>query len=237
MKKTFLLAFVFVACTAAAQVQFGFKAGLNVAKVTNVALDVSSSSGNTITHTVGFKMGPHGGVYFVIPINDNFYFQPELMYSMKGYKYQYKQESVNYLNSIDLDVSLGYIEVPLNFKYKLADAFGITGGPYFGIISSVKSKSKSTLTVGGKTTNTEGDDNDKTGTSSFDLGANLGVSIETSPGFLFGARYALGLKTIDGNAESGDPKNLNSVIQVFAGFTIGGNGGGGKGHKGGGRRR
>ena len=84
-------------------------------------------------------MGFHGGVNVQIPIAPEFYFQPGLMFAVKGAKNTY--------NSITSTTKLNYIEVPLNMVYKasLGNGFVMLGfGPYVG------------YGIGGKVTTTGG---------------------------------------------------------------------------------
>jgi len=84
-------------------------------------------------------MGYHAGVNVQIPIAPQFYFQPGLMFSVKGAKNTY--------SSITSTTKLNYIEMPLNMVYKasLGNGFVMLGfGPYLG------------YGIGGKVTTTGG---------------------------------------------------------------------------------
>lgn len=241
MKRLFLALTLLISISASAQVQFGLKAGANFARVTNLVDDEEPQPGNIITDKVTFKFGPHGHLYLVIPFGSGtaqFFFQPEVGFSMKGYKRNFRHEGTNYLQTIVQDVAMGYIDVPLNFKFKPVESFAINFGPYLGITSVVKSKSTTTTTVAGVTNTIEGDDNDKTGIKPTDVGFSAGPAFETPGGLIIGARYSHGFITIAAEADADEKAYLNSNIQVYLGFTIGGNAGGGGGKKGrGGYRR
>lgn len=116
--KAFLLAIAIATTgTAMAQVDVGFRAGLNLSNLT-----VKDGNGNRIE---GAKLTPgfHAGVTFDIPIAEEFAIQPGALFSMKGAKltgdadgYLWGDEGASYpdeytrLNTYNL-------EVPINFLY------------------------------------------------------------------------------------------------------------------------
>jgi hypothetical protein len=63
-----------------------------------------------------------GGFYADIPIGSSILFEPELLYAGKGVKYDVSVTGF----SGSLNVSMGYIELPLLFRYN----FKTSGGPY-----------------------------------------------------------------------------------------------------------
>jgi hypothetical protein len=69
----------------------------------------------------------HAGVNIAIPVAPEFYFQPGVLFSVKGSK--------NTTDPITSTFKLSYIELPLNFVYKgmLGSGFVMVGfGPYVG---------------------------------------------------------------------------------------------------------
>ena len=84
--------------------------------------------------------GFHVGANVQIPLVPEFYFQPGILFSTKGGKYEE--------NSITNTTRLSYIEVPLNFMYKgmLGTGYVFLGlGPYIGyaVMGKVKYESGS----------------------------------------------------------------------------------------------
>lgn len=72
-------------------------------------------------------IGFHGGVNVQIPVAPEFYFQPGLMFSVKGAK--------STVEPLTTTVKLNYIELPLNLVYKgwLGNGYVMLGfGPYIG---------------------------------------------------------------------------------------------------------
>lgn len=118
-----------------AKMSFGIVGGANFQN-----LNGKLSSGDKLENDM--LLGFHGGVNVQIPIVPEFYFQPGLMYSIKGAK------STNSLYTETTKIS--YIEMPLNMVYKAALGHGyfmLGFGPYvgYGIGGNVK-------TVGGSLT-------------------------------------------------------------------------------------
>ncbi len=81
--------------------KFGVKAGVNL---TNFAGDIDDADGAT-----GFYVG--GLVDF--PVGENFYVQPELLYSMEGAD----------------EASISYLRVPIMAKYYIIEGLSLQAGP------------------------------------------------------------------------------------------------------------
>ncbi len=76
-------------------------------------------------------VGYHAGINIQIPIAPQFYFQPGLLYSVKGAKNEYTTLGTTYTQT----TKLSYIEMPLNLVYKasLGNGYFMLGfGPYVG---------------------------------------------------------------------------------------------------------
>ena len=80
---------------------FGIRAGVNFQNING-----KDASGNELEN--GITTGFHAGVNAEIPVGTGSYFQPGIMYTMKGAE----------VEGTDNKVKLSYIEVPLNFVYK-----------------------------------------------------------------------------------------------------------------------
>jgi hypothetical protein len=127
MKKSCLLliAAISVSLTQAQSINFGAKAGLNLANVTG-----SDASGNSIL--VSF----HAGGLAQISLTDQFSVQPEVMYSGQGAKFSQSGES-----GTD---KLGYINVPVLAKFTTSSGFFVQTGPQIGFLLSAKESSGGT---------------------------------------------------------------------------------------------
>lgn len=121
MKKVFL-SFVLAASFlgASAQVQFGVKAGANIANLTGDDADGSKS-----------KFGLNAGAFVEIPVAEKFSVKPELVYSLQGAKGE---------DDSDEKLNLSYINIPVLAKYNIAEGFFAETGPQIGFLVSAKAK-------------------------------------------------------------------------------------------------
>lgn len=118
MKKLLLSALCVTAfgITAQAQdleIQFGAKAGLNIADMGGDA------------DTEGSRTGLHIGGLAEIKISETFSIQPELLYSMQGAEV-----------AEDVDLELSYLNVPIIAKYYVMEGLSIEAGPQVGFLLS-----------------------------------------------------------------------------------------------------
>ena len=114
-------------------------------------------------------IGAHIGPFVKLPINENFSIIPELLFSMKGFKVE------------DNALSLSYIDIPIMANYQLESGLNFELGPYVGFLLAADA---------------EGTDV-KEGMESVDFGIGLGLGYRLENGLGFGARYNLGLATLN----------------------------------------
>jgi hypothetical protein len=114
-KLIFLVIAGFAIASANAQVQFGLKAGVNFATITN------STGGKTL---VAFN----GGALVKVPVADAFSIQPELVYSGQGIK------------GDGGSLALTYINIPVLATYTLPVGVFFQTGPQLGFLLSAKAK-------------------------------------------------------------------------------------------------
>jgi hypothetical protein len=169
MKKLTLFAIAALITTiAGAQIQFGLKAGLNLANLS------VSPSGDGVSQ----KMKPSfnaGGLAYV-PLFGHFGLQPEIIYSGQGTKMSAEGTTFTY--------NLNYVSVPVLFKYKDASGFFAEVGPQIGILVAAK----------GKSGDQSGDV--KNLFKSTDISGALGLGYLSSMNLGVDARYSLGLTNI-----------------------------------------
>ncbi|HSQ46598.1 MAG TPA: porin family protein [Lutibacter sp.] len=184
MKKIILVAFIAISSFVGvnAQTSFGAKAGLNVA---NLSGDITDNK-----TLIGFNVG----VFAEIMLADSFYLQPELLYSTQGAKFD---ESTS---GFSADLNLNYINIPLMFKYDVANRFYLEAGPQIGFLVSAEVL----------------DQDVKDEFESTDFGANFGLSYGFTEKLFAQARYNIGLSNIA--KDSGDDKISNSVISFSLGY-------------------
>lgn len=209
MKKLILLvACAIFAVGASAQVQFGAKAGLNLASQTNADVD---SNGNLKSS----KMKPsfYLGGFAEYTISDFVGVQGELIYSRQG---GFTKETEAVFGTTKTWTRLDYLNIPILAKIYVLENLSIDLGPQFGFLVSAK----------GKWETTGADDPDDNGsetvdikkiTNGFDMSFGMGVSYKITPNIEVGARYNLGLTdTVKDNPTK--DKEKNNVIQVGVGY-------------------
>lgn len=209
MKKVLLTAALAVFGFSAMQAQeisFGAKAGLNMA---NVVGDIDDSE---------MRLSFHVGGVMELSIAQDFMFAPELLYSSQGYKFSESGSE----GGIDYDIEevwkLDYINLPLMFKYYVADGFSLEAGPQVGFLIAANADYEENASGGGVSISESESYDISDFVSSIDYGLNLGLGYKLESGLFFQARYNVGLANINDDDDSDDFKIQNSVIQVSAGF-------------------
>jgi hypothetical protein len=174
---------------------FGVKAGLNLANV--MGDDAEETS---------MKVGAVGGVFMCYDITEIFALQPELLFTMKGAKYDVGDEEGTWKTN--------YIEIPVLFRVNLPTEGKIKpmlyAGPALGILMSAKDE----------------DEDVKDYLKTMDIGvvAGAGVAYQLEKGAIsFEARYEIGMSTVydltDEELEGREQPDLkNSVISFMVGY-------------------
>ncbi len=209
MKKSlFILLVVLISTTSLSQVKFGVKSGLNIANATSDDFE-----------DCDYKTGLSVGLFAKFELSDKFAFQPELLYSMQGWKYSesrtviygygdsYSWEVTYYSN--EATIKLDYINIPLLLKYYLTEGLTINAGPQLGYLVSAKIELK--------------EDNEsyeldiKDEYKKIDLGFNVGLAYELDFGLGFDLRYNIGLLNVPDYDET-DGKNR--VLQFAVSYVF-----------------
>ncbi|HTL07006.1 MAG TPA: porin family protein [Chitinophagaceae bacterium] len=188
MKKLVLVAMMAaVTSLAGAQVQFGAKAGLNLASIR-----ISPSEPGT-----SFKMAPNfnAGVLAYLPLVSKLGLQPEVMYSAQGSKVSSGSEDGTY--------HLGYINVPVLVKYKDPSGFFVEAGPQIGFLLNAKVKSQG-VSVDAKDT-----------FKGADFSAAFGIGYLSPLNIGIDARYNLGLNNIAKYGDNESAKNSVAQLSIF----------------------
>lgn len=214
VKFSLILAFVATTCISNAQsnrLKFGVKAGLNLA---NIAQNYKISEDEDDTDML---LGLSLGATVEYELKENLALQSGLIFSRKGYKMDYKDE----YESSEGKVKVTWLEVPMNFTYKMND-FQIYAGPYmaFGIGGEMEYDETEDGYSYSSSTDIKFGDNDSDHVRGFDYGLNLGLGYQTG-NLLFNAGYSLGLANLQPNDSDGDYKNSNRVISFSVSYFFG----------------
>ena len=206
MKKlTIVLVIAAVTCLfalpqpAEAGVQFGIKAGGNMAKPTGSDVD-------DIEGTLKTKVGFVGGIFISFNLSNSFSIQTEVLYTMKGATYEYTDVE----ETVEEKLYGDYLEIPLLLKFKFLSG-GIRpfifAGPYVGFKLSEK------LEVMGEEIPME-----EALLKNNDYGAIFGGGLQLGSKFHLDVRYSMGLQKILDDVEDIDFKN--GVWSATVGFAF-----------------
>ena len=153
------------------------------------------NSGNQLNNDL--ITGYHAGFNIQVPVAPDFYFQPGLLFSLKGSKSSFGALTGTY--------NLSYIEVPINMVYKgmLGNGFVILGfGPYlgYGIMGNATLESGSvSVETDVEFTNVvePGDPYETPYFRPFDAGGNIFAGYEMEGGLFFQLNAQLGMLKIN----------------------------------------
>lgn len=194
MRSLFLtLSTLLILSTSFGQVQFGLKAGLNLASIKDVGLDNSKA-----------RIGYNAGGMLQWKFAEKFLLRPELLYSVKGYRSPASQ------TNDEATASLSYVNLPILFGFRPTQNLSLLLGPELGFLTSAKS-------------NFGGTSHDISSTyREFDIGIDLGLAYYVSKGFGVDLRYCYGFKGLVnvvytdqyGNVTSQGKTGANRVFQL-----------------------
>lgn len=203
------------------------KGGLNLA-------NISTTSDGRVDEA---RMLPsfHAGVLSDMPLGDAFSFQLGLMLTGKGAKTEIYSSSSTTDNYYKVKTNPLYLEVPLNFVFKVP--FGTDSRLYFGagpyVAMGIGGKTKGEQKLLGLTSNYERDiefNNDDPATSGqedasvnklrrFDYGANGLAGFETGK-IMIGLNYGMGLAKIGSNESNDNDMNKHRVWSISLGIQL-----------------
>jgi hypothetical protein len=180
------------------QLHFGVKAGVNFANV----YDEENQD-----YVADNKTGFAAGAFVSIPIGKWIGFQPEVMYSQKGFKasgsilgadYEFKRTST-------------YLDIPLQLQIKPIEQLTFLVGPQFSYLLETKNEFN-----GDSTTQQEDDingENYKKNIFGFVVGAD--VNLEN---FVISGRAGWDITKSDTDGDDTEPRYKNQVVQLTLGY-------------------
>jgi hypothetical protein len=191
--------FILLTITLQAQIGFGILGGVNFQNING-----KDNNGNKLQN--GLLTGFHAGVNVNIPVAPEFYFQPGLLFSVKGAKNDFFSPPIKASGDLVTTTKLSYIEIPLNLLYRpqLGNGYMLLGfGPYFAFGIGGKENSEFgsiSYKRDVKFKNTVTNLGDLLGTAyyrPFDAGANIFFGYELSMGVFLQLNAQLGLLKIN----------------------------------------
>ena len=180
---------------------FGIKGGANFSNI--IKTDNSDFS-------TDFTTGFNAGIFLSIPIVDRLSFQPELMFSLKGYQ-SYRN---NLLGSGTLTQTTNWLEVPILARIEAARGFNVYVGPQVSFLTKTTNKYDGNFGSSEQTTIESDADRFKNSI----VGGVLGIGIDLSPKVSLNGRYALDFQKNNENGTSSTPEFRNQVWQASLGF-------------------
>lgn len=187
-----------------AQSVFGIKGGMNISRISGDDAVASSDS----------HLGAHLGLIMKYNVMETLIFQPELLYTQKGYNYKYSMNDIDYTikNSFD------YIELPLLIKLNV-EVGDVRFQPFVGPAVSylISAKAKEKLSNDTTTITRTSDVSDDLNKLAF--GFAVGAEFVFQRRFIFGGRYNFGLSNVyKDNLEFQGPEVRNGVFMLNLGY-------------------
>jgi hypothetical protein len=148
-------------------------------------------------------LGANAGLFFDIPIVYPLSFQPEVLYSQKGYRANTAYG--------EFAQRANFIDVPLLLKLKLAPAFSILAGPQISFLMNTRNTYYNGFDI------IQQDKYTYNGDKTF-IGGVLGVAIDLNRNVELRGRDNIDFQENNPNGTSGVPAFKNQVWQVGLGF-------------------
>lgn len=177
----------------------GFKIGANYSNV------YDSQGENFVADG---KFGLAAGVFASLPLGSFWGFQPELLYSQKGFK----ATGTMLGSSYSYTRTTNYLDIPLLLAFKPSQSVTILAGPQFSFLTSQKNEYTS-ATVNTFQEQQFNNDNVRKNTLCFTGGLDI-----NSSNMVFGLRAGWDFETNNGDGTSSTPRYKNMWYQATIGF-------------------
>lgn len=166
---SWMLVLLFASPLYAQEITTSVKAGASFANLHYKSVDNSTQG----------RVTGYGGVSFTIDFDKPVFFQPEVLYSIRGFR----APATNY--SLSGRVTFGYITVPLLLGYKPSKNFSLFAGPGLGYLIRARSRFEGTdydiLSAVGRR---------------FNIDADAGIAWHITPGLSMDARFSFGVTAL-----------------------------------------
>jgi hypothetical protein len=180
--------------------KFGFRAGINLANVYNE---------KTEDFVADNKIGFVGGAFLSIPIGKFIGFQPEVLYSQKGYKATVPTNA----GSFEYERTSTYLDIPLQLQIKPINGITVLVGPQYSYLLETRKR------INGNVSITPAEDistnNLRKNIFGFVVGADFNVNM-----LVLGIRGGWDITQSDRDGNSTNPKYKNQVLQFTLGYAF-----------------
>jgi hypothetical protein len=166
--------------TSSSSVSWGVAAGVNFSGVMGDDVD-----------NVDSRTGLYVGGVVNIGISELFSVQPEVKYSMRGWK------------DGEFTIKIDYVDIPVMADFEVVDGLSLQGGPLIGINLSAKVEDD------------DGDETDIDNISTLNAGIAIGAQYELPVGVFFNIRYDMGFNDVIDNNFSAKNCNLGGGVGFF----------------------
>ncbi|KOY86461.1 hypothetical protein AD998_10165 [bacterium 336/3] len=190
-----------------AQIDYGLRGGINLSTIIGGDSKLFQTiDGKGATVNTQFKVGYQGGFYARMPINENFFFRPEIGISNRGVSN--KKAVYQFIDAKFNRYDFTYIDVPLLLQIGNAEeGLHLFVGPQFSYLINSRKRLENEY---GEIKNVIGKEPSKTA-----IFAVLGVGYELPSGINFGLRAEYGVTPI----ASGISANVFAT-QISVGYTL-----------------
>ncbi len=202
MKYTYLLLLqlallLFYSQLSYSQITFGVKSGMNIA----TTKDLTAIPKNRIAW--------YAGVVSIIPLQNKFFLQSELLYSSKGHR------SPNEIGRSNITLRVNYINLPIMVGYKIDRKTSLLIGPELGYLINAKLKIadvREPISVS------------KNYAPNVDLGMDIAVNYKLKKNFSVGVCYCYGFKLLyyidNAGVRHDEIKGGNRVFQIGLNYSL-----------------
>jgi hypothetical protein len=183
------------------KVRFGLKAGFNLA-------NIYDQQGNNVNTDA--KLGLAGGAFLNIPLGSVLGFQPEVLFSQKGFRGNGQILGTNY----EFSRTTSYLEIPLLLAIKPGPAVSLLAGPHFSYLLA----QRDAVSSGDYTAvqnQSFSNDNPRRNTMGFTAGADFYLNR-----IILAARVGWDITNNNGDGTASSPSYKNSFLQLCIGFNL-----------------
>jgi hypothetical protein len=179
------------------ELAFGLKAGVNFSNVYDEQGDNFVADG---------KVGIAAGAFLSVPITKFIGFQPEVMYSQKGFK----QTGMFLGNNFEYKRTSTFLDIPLQLQIKPIEQLTLLVGPQYSYLLETKNE------INGNSSATQEDinsDNLRKNIFGFVVGADLNFQ-----NLVLSTRAGWDISKSNEDGDTTNPRYKNQVIQVTLGY-------------------